>query len=73
MEHEFIHVLLAWATGLRVYSLKVEFNGNGLAMIETPQLVGGARPVLHTVRALFIGTLGVGMALMELLQKLSLE
>ena len=36
MEHEFIHVLLAWATGLRVYSLKAESDGSGLAMIETP-------------------------------------
>ena len=36
MEHEFIHVLLAWMTGLRVDSLKVQSDGNGLAMIETP-------------------------------------
>jgi hypothetical protein len=36
MEHEFIHVLLAWLTGLRVESLKVQSDGNGLAMIETP-------------------------------------
>jgi len=36
MEHEFIHVLLAWMTGLRVDSLKVQSDGNGLALIETP-------------------------------------
>ena len=37
LEHELIHVLLAWLTGLRVERLEVNHNEDGgLAMIESP-------------------------------------
>lgn len=37
LEHEMIHVLLAWLTGLRVERLEVNHNDEGgLAMIEAP-------------------------------------
>ena len=37
LEHEMIHVVLAWLTGLKVEKLEVNHNiDGGLAMIETP-------------------------------------
>lgn len=36
MEHELIHVLLAWGTFLRVEKLEAQSDGNGQATIEAP-------------------------------------
>lgn len=36
MEHELIHVLLAWMSFLRVEKLEAQSDGNGLATIEAP-------------------------------------
>ena len=36
MEHELIHVLLAWLSFLRVEKLEAQSDGNGLATIEAP-------------------------------------
>ena len=64
MEHEFIHVLLAWVTGLRVYSLKVESDGNGLAMIETPfNWLVALGPYFIPFALYLYALLGVGMGI----------
>lgn len=64
MEHEFIHVLLAWATGLRVYSLKAESDGSGLAMIETPfNWLVALGPYFIPFALYLYALLGIGMGI----------